>query len=204
MIIPTIVANSQKELEKRIRKVKKHSKWVQLDAVDGKFADNKSFDFDFKLPKGLKYELHLMVDKPEEWIEKHGDKVDKIIFHIEPVRDIGKVIKLVKEKKKKVGLALKPRTRIDRIKKYLKKVDQVLILTVNPGFYGSKFLSFPLGKIPRIKQIDSKVKIEVDGGMKPDTIGLARKAGADYFCVGSFLQKSKNIKKAMEKLKKAK
>ncbi|MFC1801212.1 ribulose-phosphate 3-epimerase [Nanoarchaeota archaeon] len=204
MIIPTVVSNSQKDLEKRIKKVRKFAKRFQIDVVDGKFAKNVSFEFDFKLPQGLKYEAHLMVNDPMKWIEKHGHKVDMIIFHVEPVKDIGKVIKLIKSKKKKVGLGLKAKTPVSKIKKYFKRVDQVTVLTVNPGFYGSKFLPGPLKKIKEIKKGNKKIKIQVDGGMGPETIGLAKKAGADSFCVGSYLQKSRDVKKAIEVLKKAK
>lgn len=221
MIIPTLVANSQKELEKRISKVKKYYQTFQLDVVDGKFANNLSFQFDFKLPKGFKYEAHLMVNRPEDWIENHGHKVNKIIFHIEPVNNIPQIIKLIRSKKKKVGLALKPHTPITRIKKYLGQVDQVTILTVNPGFYGSKFLVSPLKKIKQIKlwnsknskglgksktsqrKLNKKVIVQIDGGMNPKTIALAKKRGADAFCVGSFLQKSKDLKKSFQQLKQA-
>ncbi len=201
MIIPTVVSNSQKDLERRIKKVKRFAKWVQLDVVDGKFAKNLSFNFDFRLPRGLKYEAHLMVNNPLKWVEEHGDKVNMIIFHVEPIKNIDKVIEAIKKKRKKVGLALKAGTKVSRIRKYLKKVDLILILTVHPGFYGSKFLPGTLKKIKEIRKINKKIKIEIDGGMKPETIELAKKAGANRFCVGSFLQKSKNIKKAIESLK---
>lgn len=203
MIIPTVVANSQKDLEKIISKVKKYCKTFQLDVVDGKFANNQSFQFDFKLPKGFRYEAHLMVNQPEKWIEKHGKKVNKIIFHIEPVNNLPQIISLIKSKKKKVGLALKPNTPLTRIKKYLDQVDQVTILTVNPGFYGSKFLISPLKKIKQIKKLNKKVIVQIDGGMNPKTILLAKKRGADTFCVGSFLQKSKDTKRSIQELKNA-
>ncbi|MCK4589876.1 MAG: ribulose-phosphate 3-epimerase [Nanoarchaeota archaeon] len=203
MIIPTVVSNSQKDLEKRIKKVSRYAKTLQLDVVDGQFANNKSFQFNFKLPKGLKYEAHLMVNQPEKWIEQHGKKVNKIIFHVEPVKNIPKIIKLIKSKRKKVGLALKPRTPVKKISRYLKQINQVTILTVNPGFYGSKFLPKPLEKIKQIKKINKKITVQVDGGMNPTTIPLAKRAGADTFCVGSYLQKSKDVKKSIKELKNA-
>jgi len=83
-IISSIIANSQKELNKRIIKVKNYSNWLQLDVMDGKFVKNNSLMFDFKLPKTkCKYEVHLMIKYPELWIKKNWKKAGVIIFHID-------------------------------------------------------------------------------------------------------------------------
>ena len=204
-IIPSIIAKSQNELEKRINKVKNHVQGLQLDVMDGKFMRNSSLNFEFKLPKTkCKYEAHLMIKKPKEWIETNSKKVNTIIFHIETCKDnkeIRNLIKLIKSKKRKVGIALNPRTKIERIKPFLNNLDMVLIMTVNPGFYGSKFLPSTLNKVKQLRKLKSKLNIEVDGGITPKTISQASEAGANQFISGSYIQKSKNVKKAIENLK---
>lgn len=197
-IIPSIIAKSQTELDRRISKVKNDFSLLQLDVMDGKFVKNKSFDFDFELPKGLKYEAQLMVKDPASWIEEHGRKVDTIIFHVESVGDIGEVIKLIRAKKKRVGIAIKPRTRVEMIKRYLKLVDMVLVMSVNPGSYGGRFLPSTLKKVVLLRNMEPDLNIEVDGGIRDVTISLANLSGANMFVVGSYLQKSKNIKRALD------
>ena len=87
-IIPSLIATSQKELDKRFNKVKKHFKIFHLDIMDGKFVKNKSLFFDFKLPRGkLKYRAHLMVKNPKKWIKENWKKVDLIIFHIKSCKN---------------------------------------------------------------------------------------------------------------------
>ena len=204
IIIPSIIAKSQKELNQRIKKVSKHARILQLDVMDGKFVKNKSFNFDFKVPKWKKYESHLMIKTPESWINKHSKKVHTIIFHIESCKtshEIRKIISLIKMDKRKVGIAINPKTPTTKIKPFLKEVDMILVMTVNPGKYGSKFLPATLKKVKDLRKDNPKLKIEVDGGINDKTISLASKAGANQFVVGSYLQKSKDIKKDIKKLK---
>ena len=204
-IIPSIIAKNQKEFISRINKVKKNSKLIQIDVMDGKFVKNKSLMFDFKLPKiKCKYEAHLMLKNPELWIKKNWKKFNAIIFHIESCED-GKqalnLINLIKNKKRKVGIALNPKTSISKIKPFLNKIDAVLIMSVYPGKYGAKFLPFVLKKINPIKKLKPRLNIEVDGGINLKTIKMVSDSGADSFVSGSFLQKSRKPKDALEKLK---
>jgi len=199
-VIPSIIANSQKELERRIGLV--NSNVYQLDIMDGKFVKNKSLMFDFKLSKNKKYEAHLMIKNPEKWIEKNWRKVDSIVFHFEAVKNPDKLIGLIKGKRKKAGIAINPGTKISKIKIHLDEIDFILVMAVNPGKYGSKFMPKMLYKIKEIRKINPKMEIEVDGGINDKTILKAKKTGANRFIVGSYLQNSKNPKKAFAKLKK--
>ena len=199
MVVPSIIANSQKELNGRMKKV--DSGIFQLDIMDGKFVKNKSLMFDFKLPKDKKYEAHLMIENPKKWIEKNWKKTNAIIFHLESTKNPDKIIGLIKNKNRKVGIAINPKTSIDKIKIHLNEVDLVLIMTVNPGKYGSKFIAKALDKIRQIKKINPKMEIEVDGGINDKTIIKAKKAGANRFVVGSFIQESWNPKKDFEILR---
>ena len=203
-IIPSLIAKSQKELDIRFRKVKNYSKIFHLDIMDGKFVKNKSLMFDFNLPRGKKYIAHLMVSNPLGWIKKNWRKVEITIFHVESCKNESKVkeiIKLIKSKKKKVGIAIIPKTSVKKIIPYLNSVDIVLIMTVVPGRYGSKFIPNTLKKVKELRKLKPKSDIRLDGGINLKTINLASKSGASSFVVGSYLQKSKDVKTSIKFLK---
>ncbi len=199
VVIPSIIAKNQNELNDRISKV--DSKIYHLDVMDGKFVNNKSLMFDFKVPSWKKYGAHLMVLNPKNWIEKNFNKIDTIIFHFETTKNPEELIKLIKSKRKKVGIAINPSTPVKKIEPFLNEVNMILIMTVNPGKYGSKFLPKMLNKIKELRKLKSKLNIEVDGGIDDKTIQKAFKSGANSFVVGSYLQKSENPKKSLMELK---
>ncbi|MCH8945517.1 MAG: ribulose-phosphate 3-epimerase [Nanoarchaeota archaeon] len=207
-ITPSLIAKTQKELEKRFDRIKDYSKVFHLDIMDGKFVKNKSLFFDFILPKKrFKYEAHLMVKNPELWVKKNWKKSDLIIFHIESLKnesEVKNLIKLIKSKRKKVGICINPKTKIKKIINHLNLIDMVLVMTVIPGKYGGKFLPDTLKKVKDIKKLKPKLNIEIDGSVNLNTINRASDSGASSFVVGSFLQKSKNPKKAIEDLKRKK
>jgi ribulose-phosphate 3-epimerase len=201
-IIPAIIAKNQEELDNLVNKVKDIVDLMQLDVMDGVFVPNNSLDFDFKIPPtNCKYEAHLMVDNPEEWIEKYCEKVDTVLAHFESCKDPEKIIELVKERGKRVGFVLNPETPVQKLDQYLDKIDQVLIMTVNPGFYGSPFLPETLDKVKKLRELKPNLDIEVDGGIKAETIESASKAGANMFVSGSYIMKSEKPKEAIEILK---
>ena len=202
-IIPAIIAKSQKELDERINKVKNISRVLHLDVMDGKFVKNKSLMFKFKIPRLKKYQAHLMVKNPRSWINKNWKKINTIIFHEEVFKkrkDVEELISFIKEKRRKVGLALNPKTDVEKISPYLNKIDLVLVMSVNPGKYGSAFLPKTLEKINQIKKINPSIKIEIDGGISDKTINGVCNAGGDIFISGSYLQKSQDSKKALKTL----
>jgi len=202
IIIPSIIASNQKELEERINKVKTSSPWLQLDIMDGKLVPTKSFRFNFKIPKTkCKLEAHLMIKDPIKWIKKHHKGINTIVFHIESKNNPEKVIKLIKSKRKNAGLAVNPKTPISKIKGYIDKVDMILIMTVNPGYYGAKFIPNTLKKVKELRKLRPNLEIEVDGSVNYKTIKRSSKAGANRFVVGSYLQKSKRTRDAIRLLK---
>lgn len=197
------MAKSQKELNHDLKKLSPVVKELHLDIVDGKFANNKSLHFNFKIKNSFLYNAHLMVNNPKIWVEKClKKKIKTIIFHPEVIaeQEIIELIGKIKSKKRKVGLALKPKTKVKTIKNYLPFLDYVLILTVEPGFYGAKFKSAPLRKIKKIKKINPYVKIIVDGGMDPKTIKKAAKYPVNYFVSGSYTTKADFPKKSIKSL----
>jgi len=201
-IIPAIIAKDQNELDEKLSKVVKFFNLVQLDIMDNKFVPNKSLFFDFSLPSTkCLFEAHLMVQDPEEWIEKNGNKVDTILVHFESKYNPKSIINLVKKRGKKFGFVLNPETSVDKISSFIDELDQVLIMTVNPGFYGSPFLPEMIEKIRKIREMKTNIDIEVDGGITEKTIGLVDEAGANMFVSGSYIVKSENILKAISNLK---
>ncbi len=199
MIVPSIIAKNQKQLNKRFSKVKSLSKSFHLDVMDGRFVKNKSLNFNFKLPKNKKYTAHLMIRNPEAWIKKNKNKVDEIIVQAETIKDFNKIKNLVKNKK--LGIALNPETKVSKIIDYLDKIYSILILTVHPGRYGSKFLPANLNKIKEIRKLNKNINIKVDGSINDKTIKQIKKFKPDELIVGSYLMNSDNPKKALKELK---
>jgi ribulose-phosphate 3-epimerase len=200
-IIPAIIAKNQDELNKKLSKIENYFDLVQLDVMDNKFVPNTSLFFDFSLPKmSCRFEAHLMVKDPENWIEKNGNKVDTILVHFESDYNIEKIIEIVKKQGKKLGFVLNPETPIDKIYGFIDELDQVLIMTVNPGFYGSPFLPDMLEKIKELRKRKISLDIEVDGGITDKTIGLVDSAGANMFVSGSYIVKADNIEESIKNL----
>lgn len=201
-VFPSVMAKNQQELDVMLRNLHGVATYLHLDVADGRFVHSKSLWFPFRLSSKFKYIAHLMIKEPERWIKKHGKKVEFSIVQAETVK-ISKYLQDTKKRKKKVAFALNPETKISKIKNYLKEIDYVLILTVHPGFYGSFYLKYPLKKIKEIKKINPKVKVIVDGGMKPSTVKDAAKAGADYIISGSFITKVEKPKERMKMMERA-
>jgi ribulose-phosphate 3-epimerase len=202
-IIPAIIAKNQEELNANISKVIDQVDIIQLDIMDNQFVPNTSLYFDFKLPnKSCLYEAHLMVSKPEEWVKKYIAKVDTILIHHESNYNAKSLISTVKEQGKRIGLVLNPETPISEIEAFLNDIDQVLIMTVKPGFYGSPFLPDMIEKISYLRSLKPEIDIEVDGGITDKTIKMVNDAGANMFVSGSYLIKAGDVSASLLSLKK--
>ena len=200
-VIPAIIANSQSELDSRLKKVQEIVNIVQLDFMDNEFVPNSSLWFDYALPQvNIIFEAHLMVKHPVRWIKSHLDNIDIFLVHYESDDDINEAIDIAREHNKGIGLVINPETSVDKIKPFMDRIDQVLVMTVNPGFYGSPFLPDTLDKIRWLKSHYPNVDLEVDGGITADTISLAFQAGANKFVSGSFIVKSDDPEGAIKKL----
>lgn len=169
---------------------------LHIDVMDGSFVPNITFGpkliSDIRKITNLPFDVHLMISEPEKYINQFCDAgSDYITFHIESTKYPHKVIDLIKAKNKKVGITLKPSTSIDLIKKFLPLVDNVLIMTVEPGFGGQLFMHTQIQKINLLKkyiiQHSLPNKIEVDGGINNETANLVTQAGADILVSGSYI-----------------
>ncbi len=205
LVVPAIITNSQNELSDMLTKVEGKVDRVQLDVMDGKYVPNFSLNFDFELPPSFEYEAHLMIKKPLEWVEENAGKVEIVIIHVETLKDVTAALKQVKKTGVRVGLALTLETKLEDVKPHLKTVDQLLIMTVDPGSYciEKEFRPEPLENIKGLREINQKIPIEVDGCMNPQNARLAKKAGANLFASGSYIFKSANIDRAINELREA-
>lgn len=208
-IIPAIIAKSKEEADEKINRVKAHAGHIQLDIMDSKFVDNSSLNFDFSLPESESnaFEAHLMLAQPLAWIKQNREKrIETIIFHFEAcenLRHAKKIIDEIKNQEKKAGIAIKPETKADEILPLIDEFDIVLVLTVDPGFYGGRFIPEVLEKVERIRKEKPEMNVEVDGGINDKTIAKAYSAGANFFVSGSFIVNSENPEDAIRKLKEA-
>lgn len=200
LIIPSIMAQNQQELDYLFHRLRGVYQVLHLDIADGKCVPNRVLDFPFRLPRGFEYHAHLMVKQPERWIQRSRYPIEVYISPIEEIKDPLKYIQWMKKRKQKIAFSLRPETPAKILYPYLFEIDYVLILTVHPGFYGARYLKTPLKKIPHLKYRNPHVTIIVDGGMSPQTIRQAAQAGADWFITGSYTTKAKDPKKAMKTL----
>ncbi len=204
-IIPSILVKTREELMEKIMAVEPYVDRVHLDVADGIFVPNitiSGFEEIESLDTDLKISVHLMVSKPENhivrWLETPADR---FVFHIEFTAKAQEVIDAVKEQDKTVGIALNPQTPIAKLEQLIDQVDLVHFMTVEPGFYGSEFVESVLDKIKDFHYYYPDKPIGVDGGVTPELAPKLIEAGATMLVVGSYIWESKDISKAIEKLK---
>jgi len=200
LIVPAIIAGSQEELDSMLERLKGEVNRVMLDVMDGKFVPNRSLDFDFRLPEGFEYEVHMMAVDPLERLSTMAGKVDIAILHVETLTDIRAAIERARGLGLQLTLALNPGTGVDVIEPYLDEVDGVLVMTVNPGAYGGMYIPEALEKVRRLRGLKPEIPIEVDGGMNVENSRAAREAGANVIASGSFILKSEDVAQAVEAL----
>ncbi len=185
-VLPAILAKDMKDFNERLDKVS-FTPLVQIDIADNKFVRNKTIQL-YQIPKlKRKIELHLMVRSPENYLKEIiRIKPSSVIIHKESTKRSSYIIDFLHKHKIKVGIAINPKTNVNVLFPYLKIVDFFLIMTVRPGFYGSKFEHSSLNKI-KILRRKTKKDIEVDGHIDLETKKLVVKAGANVLVSGSYL-----------------
>ena len=212
-ISPSILSADFSQLGNEIRKLEEAgADMIHIDVMDGHFVPNltmgppiiKALRKYTKLP----FDVHLMISPVHKYINDYAEAgADIITIHPEATEDLKKSIKSIKDLNKKVGVSLNPKTKIDLIINLLNEIDLVLIMSVNPGFGGQKFIPEVLEKIKDLKKIKDKnslkFDIEIDGGINFDNNKLAIEAGANILVSGTTIFKNNNgnIKKNIELLK---
>lgn len=199
---PSILASDMLNLGNEIKKIEASgAKYVHIDVMDGSFVPNISFGMPIisavRKSTNLTLDVHAMIVNPEKYVDefiKCG--ADIITFHIEAVTDqvANEIISKIKNQGKKVGISIKPKTPASAIFPYVNMIDMVLVMTVEPGFGGQKFMEETMPKIRDIKEyaqtVGKDLDIEVDGGINDMTISIAAKAGANIFVLGTAFFKS--------------
>ena len=212
-ISPSILSADFSQLGNEIKRLEEGgADLIHVDVMDGHFVPNLTIGppviKSLKKNCSLKFDVHLMISPVHKYIEAYANAgADIITIHPEATDDLQKSIEKIKELKKKVGVSLNPETKVDMIKKSLSEIDLVLIMSVNPGFGGQKFMPEVLNKIKELVQIREKEKlifdIEIDGGINFDNSKLAIEAGANILVSGTTIFKSNdgNIKKNIDLLR---
>jgi ribulose-phosphate 3-epimerase len=187
-IVPAILTDNPQTLQTMLQQSAAFTDYVQIDIMDGKFVPSRSITWDQigPVPSGLKWEAHLMVEKPETYFADYKKAgASKVIFHFEATPDPQKVISGARSLGLSVGLAVNPETPVPSFLSLCRQLDSVLFLSVHPGFYGAKFIPEVLDKIVELRRSQPKLNLSIDGGMKENTVTQAAGAGANEIFVGS-------------------
>lgn len=173
--------------------------YIHIDVMDGSFVPNKQFTTEEINNLGIiskkKFDVHLMVDNPREYIENLDiSNIEYIIVHSEIAKDINELLDLIKSYNIKCGLSIKPNTDISILTPYLNKLDLILVMSVEPGFSGQEFISNSLDKVSKLKQIiknnNLDIVMAIDGGINGSNASLVKKSGIDMVVSGSYVTNS--------------
>ncbi len=201
-VIPAILVKCREELLAHIEKVKPSVTAVHIDIMDNIFVPNNTIGPDglTDLPSGLSYEFHWMVKDPENWLSKVPGKHTHLV-HVETIYDRNQIEKM-RVLGGKIGLAINPSTPIEKLYPYIidEGIEQVLIMTVNPGFSGQKYIVEVESKIHALRAKFPKLQIEVDGGINSETSERASEAGANILAASSAIFMAKSIPDAVKNI----
>jgi len=188
-IAPSILSANWEKINQEIKEVEQYSDLIHVDIMDGIFVQPTTIDSNFvkTIKTKVPLDVHLMVHEPSySYLKGFIDAgAHSITIHEEACKNPVKQISFINKNNIKSGVSIKPKTPLDRIKKYLAMVDMVLIMTVEPGWAGQKFIDSTMAKVKELRKLKSRLDIEVDGGINPYTARVAFDSGANIFVAGT-------------------
>jgi ribulose-phosphate 3-epimerase len=209
-VIPAILAQNFREIAKKLERIKKEApsvEWVQLDIMDGQFVPNTTWNNPEELSSlasDLSFEVHLMVKKPAQEIDKWCScpTVKRILFHREAVdaQEMVQALVEIKEKRREGGIVLNPATSLETIKDHLVILEEVMFMGVEPGFSGQSLQTHVLNKIKVMREMYPAMPIGIDGGVNAYTARELILAGATRLYAASYLWESENLQNAIDGL----
>ncbi len=187
--------------------------YIHVDVMDGHFVPNITIGpavvKAIRPYTGIPFDVHLMIERPADYIRQFAEAgADIITVHVEACPHIHRTIQTIKELGRKAGASVNPGTPVDRLEDILPDLDMVLVMTVNPGFGGQKFITNTLNKISAIREtidiLGLETEIEVDGGINVDTAPKVKEAGADVLVAGAAVfNPNESIKEALRKIRRS-
>lgn len=211
IIAPSILSADFSCLGEEIKAVENAgADWIHVDVMDGHFVNNLTIGppvvASIRKTTKLPFDVHLMINEPEKSAERFIKAgADYLTIHVEASRDPVKVLKDIRAWGAKPGITLRPQTSLDKIDGLLELSDLVLIMTVSPGWGGQAFMMDQVEKIKKVKawsvKNNQQLRIEVDGGINPETAKICRDAGANTFVAGNYIFKAEKYAEAISSLR---